>query len=62
MEISSGKPVEVTFEKMSKSKFNGVDPASFVADWGISLTRLFVLYSAAPEEDINWDVNSKKFV
>lgn len=44
---------------MSKSKFNGVDPLEFVAEWGITLTRLFVLYAAAPSEVILWDTKCK---
>jgi len=58
VEKISNLPVDVSFEKMSKSKFNGVDPASFVAEWGISLTRLFVLSAAAPQDIIEWDLRS----
>ena len=61
VEKSTGKPVEVSFEKMSKSKFNGVDPNQFVGEWGISLARLFVLFQAAPEQEIEWDVKSEEF-
>ncbi|XP_076802547.1 putative leucine--tRNA ligase, mitochondrial [Clavelina lepadiformis] len=50
--------VDVTFEKMSKSKLNGVDPSEFIAEWGITITRLFVLYAAAPSEVIHWDVKT----
>ena len=58
VEKSSGEAVEVSFEKMSKSKLNGVDPQNFVSEWGITMTRLFVLYAAAPSEIIHWDTKS----
>lgn len=54
----TGEEVEESFQKMSKSKFNGIDPVDFVNEWGISLTRLYVLYAAAPFEDIHWDVKT----
>jgi len=59
-EKSTGEPVEMLFEKMSKSKLNGVDPLQFVSEWGITLTRLFVLYAASPAEVIHWDTKSKR--
>lgn len=54
----TGEVVTPSFQKMSKSKFNGVDPEEFVSEWGISITRLYVLYAAAPFEDIHWDVKT----
>nr|XP_039249842.1 probable leucine--tRNA ligase, mitochondrial [Styela clava] len=54
----TNEPVEVSFQKMSKSKLNGVDPEDFVNEWGYSITRLYVLYAAAPFEDIHWDVKT----
>lgn len=50
--------VKMSFQKMSKSKLNGVDPKKFVDEWGISITRLYVLYAAAPSEDICWDIKT----
>lgn len=43
--LKSGKTgVEVKWEKMSKSKGNGVDPTSIVADVGVDATRLNILF------------------
>ncbi|VDK45121.1 unnamed protein product [Anisakis simplex] len=46
--------VIVQYEKMSKSKHNGVDPLQVLNRDGIDLTRLQLLDSAAPRAPINW--------
>lgn len=51
--------LEVTWEKMSKSKHNGVDPEEVVGQFGIDTIRLYILFAAPPEKDILWDVKSK---
>lgn len=51
--------LEVTWEKMSKSKHNGVDPEEVVEQYGIDTIRLYILFAAPPEKDILWDVKSK---
>ncbi|XP_048190611.1 leucine--tRNA ligase, mitochondrial [Perognathus longimembris pacificus] len=50
--------LEVTWEKMSKSKHNGVDPEEVVAQYGIDTIRLYILFAAPPEKDILWDVKT----
>ncbi|XP_041649043.1 probable leucine--tRNA ligase, mitochondrial [Cheilinus undulatus] len=52
-----GGRVEVTWEKMSKSKHNGLDPQEVVQQYGVDTARLYILYAAPPEQDILW--NSK---
>lgn len=47
--------VEATWEKMSKSKFNGIDPAGLVERYGADATRLFVLFRAPPTMALEWD-------
>jgi len=41
-------------EKMSKSKKNIVDPEDLIADYGADTARLFTLFAAPPEKDLEW--------
>jgi len=51
----SGEPLERFFEKMSKSKHNGVDPAQVIDRYGADTARMFILFKAPPEKDLEWD-------
>ncbi len=44
-------------EKMSKSKKNVVDPDSLVTTYGADTIRLFSLFAAPPENEIEWSEN-----
>ena len=49
------RPVEKgRVEKMSKSKKNIVDPEDLVNEYGADTARLFTLFAAPPEKDLEW--------
>jgi len=61
--VSSDEPVRRLFTqgmvirdgaKMSKNKGNVVDPESIVDDYGADTVRLFILFAAPPEKDLDW--------
>ena len=43
------------YEKMSKSKYNGVDPQEVLGKYGADTARMFILFKAPPEKDLEWD-------
>lgn len=53
-EKSTGKAVEIIWEKMSKSKFNGVDPVDVIKMHGCDTMRLIMLGDVAPTSHRNW--------
>ncbi|KAJ4250533.1 coenzyme A transporter [Fusarium torreyae] len=53
--VSSGKPANISFEKMSKSKYNGVDPSEFISRYGADPTRAHMLFQAPVGDVLNWD-------
>jgi leucyl-tRNA synthetase len=50
-----GQRLEVSYDKMSKSKYNGVDPAAVIERYGADTARMFILFKAPPEKDLEWD-------
>ncbi|KAJ2162635.1 Leucyl-tRNA synthetase, mitochondrial [Coemansia sp. RSA 552] len=55
---ASGVVPAMSYEKMSKSKYNGVDPGDVVHRFGADATRLHMLYLAQPQDVLEWDTQS----
>lgn len=51
---SDGTPIKVAVEKMSKSKYNGVDPDDMVLIYGADAVRIFALFAAPAENELVW--------
>ena len=45
----------VSWEKMSKSKFNGTDPRECISRWGADATRAHLLFLGPVEAELRWD-------
>ncbi|KAJ3261658.1 hypothetical protein HDU77_000772 [Chytriomyces hyalinus] len=52
---ATGEVGAISYEKMSKSKYNGVDPSEIIEKYGSDSTRLAILYKAAPTDELMWD-------
>jgi leucyl-tRNA synthetase len=52
---ATGDALEIVYEKMSKSKHNGVAPSDVIAKYGADTARMFILFKAPPEKDLEWD-------
>ena len=53
----TGEELVTKVEKMSKSKNNGVDPEEIVKDYGVDPARVFTLFAAPPEKELEWNMN-----
>ncbi|CAD6440070.1 4e7285dd-256f-4dc7-8c3d-f9b7e31d20a2 [Sclerotinia trifoliorum] len=53
--IATGEVANISFEKMSKSKYNGVDPATCMTKYGADATRAHMLFQAPVTEVLEWD-------
>ncbi|KAJ5302123.1 hypothetical protein PENANT_c008G02984 [Penicillium antarcticum] len=45
----------ISFEKMSKSKYNGMDPTECTSKYGADATRAQILFAAPVSEVLEWD-------
>ncbi|XP_071445476.1 leucine--tRNA ligase, mitochondrial isoform X2 [Hetaerina americana] len=54
LEKATREPVAVSWQKMSKSKHNGVVPSDMMAEHGTDTTRLLVLADVAPTSHRKW--------
>jgi leucyl-tRNA synthetase len=51
----NGNPITIGgVEKMSKSKNNGVDPQALIDQYGADTARLFTMFAAPPEQQLEW--------
>ncbi|KAK8066306.1 hypothetical protein PG997_013053 [Apiospora hydei] len=53
--VTTGEKPGVSYEKMSKSKHNGVDPTDFISKYGADATRAHMLFQAPVSDVVNWD-------
>ncbi|PNH39047.1 hypothetical protein VD0004_g7812 [Verticillium dahliae] len=53
--VATGLTANVSFEKMSKSKHNGVDPTVCIETHGADATRAHMLFQAPVSDVLNWD-------
>ena len=52
---SDGQPVlSAGMSKMSKSKNNGIDPQQVIEQFGADTVRLFMMFTAPPEQTLEW--------
>jgi leucyl-tRNA synthetase len=51
----TGEPLQLVYATMSKSKGNGVAPEEVIGKYGVDTARMFVLFKAPPEKDLEWD-------
>lgn len=54
---ATGEELVVKVEKMSKSKNNGVDPEHIIEKYGADTARLFTMFAAPPEKELEWNEN-----
>lgn len=54
---ATGEELAIKVEKMSKSKNNGVDPEEMINKYGADTTRLFIMFAAPPEKELEWNEN-----
>ena len=53
---ADGQPVVIGgTEKMSKSKNNGVDPQAIINQYGADTARLFTMFAAPPDQQLEWN-------
>ena len=55
VEKETQQQVEVFWEKMSKSRYNGVSPQAMVEKYGADVVRLFLFHNVSVSQDLQWD-------
>jgi len=54
LDPNDNSKLEISYEKMSKSKYNGIDPETVIEKYGADTARMFILFKAPPEKDLEW--------
>jgi leucyl-tRNA synthetase len=55
IDVADGQSVEYGgIGTMSKSRKNGVDPQTLIQKFGADAVRLFIIFAAPPEQDLEW--------
>lgn len=52
---NTGLKPSVSYEKMSKSKFNGCDPAESISKYGADAVRAYIIFSAPIPDEVQWN-------
>lgn len=52
---ATGEIASISYEKMSKSKYNGADPGACIAKHGADATRAHILFQAPINDILDWD-------
>ena len=53
--VASGETPSISWEKMSKSKYNGVDPSKCMDTYGADITRAHILFQAPVNQVLEWE-------
>ncbi|CAB4257269.1 similar to Saccharomyces cerevisiae YLR382C NAM2 Mitochondrial leucyl-tRNA synthetase, also has a direct role in splicing of several mitochondrial group I introns [Maudiozyma barnettii] len=52
---ATGETPDISYEKMSKSKYNGADPDKCITHHGPDATRAHILFQAPEQDVLSWD-------
>ena len=53
--VSNGQTPNISWEKMSKSKYNGVDPMECISKYGADTTRAHILFQSPVSDVLEWE-------
>ena len=54
---STNEPLQIAWEKMSKSKYNGIDPEDIIDQYGVDFTRILMLAFVHPRSLRHFNCN-----
>ena len=53
--VANSEVPNISWEKMSKSKYNGVDPSKCIGTYGADVTRAHILFQAPVSQVLEWE-------